>query len=1566
MAAVRGVTFVGASFGNSGNNLTSGSWALPANWLPGDFAIFVWASRESGRTFTEPGTVTQKVDFSSAGFGHLFIGYRTLVAGDTTFAWTATSSTNNTDGFYTVVFRDVNGSAADPFERTSAANPATFSNTQSPDPPALSAATILDKDVVATVFAKNNDYGGSITVPATYSGDTAARYDETGGTDGSSGFAWLLDVAAGTTSNPGAWTLGGASTDDGLQWTFALRSNVRNTLTADAVIKATISSAFTADAVIKKTITGGFTADAVLLRTVRPGEKYEQTVLAGVITSNFGSDAETSTNPERRAQSFLAPATGELIEIAWDIGKNGAPADNVVVELQTDASNAPSETVIGTLATVSGASLSTTPGLRTDACSAQVASGTKYWLVFKRSGSLNATDNYVTVNTNTSYGGGTASRYFSSAWSEVISADLIFRVQVAPPGFTADAYIFAGATTINGSFTANAVIKKTIGSSFTADAVTKATVSSSLTANAVVFRTQSGSFTGDAFIAGHFAADAAIKKTQTGTFTADATRRLTATGSFTADAVILRTQTGLPGTVNIVARSSGGNNTQTFTTVPISGSAQVGDLLLIAYSHRFGGGSNTWPSGWVSLLGLSSPGQHVEEARYKVLDSGDIATGSVTVDFGALATSTSWVSYLCRAASSMEVAGWVGSADPPSLTPSWGTANTLWIALSSAYTTGGGGGNWSGNITGYPSSYSNGMAPLFGESSIGSAERQLAAASEDPGAFSWVDGPYFPTAATVAVQPSTTFLVADAVTKKTISSSFSANAVIKRTQTGSVTADAVTTRTQSGTFSADSFIAGHLSADAVVRQIQTGSFTANAVVVRPTSAVLTADAALRATISSSFTANAVILRTQSGSFTADAKVTGKQRGKVINDTLNSIWYDQNGGTIDIFQSIDEPSADDNDYIRTDDNPTAATYEGNVQPVEDPLRSDGHILRLRHLKTGSRAATITATLFQAGGDVASFQVSPTQDTAITTAYTLTGAEADSIVDYTRLKIRFVGATTGGGPQTRLRVTWFEFEVGQPIVTTHEIGFIADAVIFRAGQTGSFTANAFIHASFRADATLLRTQPGSFTADAFVAGVGIFAFSGDAVILRTQTGALTADAALRTTSAGAITADAVSRRTQSGAVTADAVVFRTSSASFSADAVLAATRSATFTADATNKATLTGNATADAVVTRSQSGTFNADAILQRERTGAVIADATLLRAQTGSATADAVISRSQSGAFSADSFIAGHLFADAVVRRVQTGAVTADAFVPGRVAEDAVIRRTQTETFTADAFVQGVGTFAFSGDAVVLRTQSGSLTADATQRATAQGQATVDAVVRRTQTGSFTSDALILRQATGAVTADAVTKITATGSLTTDARVSQAVSGSVTADAVLLRAVPGSFNAQAVLFSTRSATFAIDAIRRVTATGSLTTAAVIEKTSPASIAANADILATRTDGITASAVILSPRSGAATLDAYLAQINSGVFVADAIISAPAMVAALTAQAVIRRTQAGSFTASAVVRVAHFGHVEAQLVSGPFAAATLSARMSAATLSATVIEATTFLPRGSSFTVDAVIV
>jgi hypothetical protein len=138
----------------------------------------------------------------------------------------------------------------------------------------------------------------------------------------------------------------------------------------------------------------------------------------------------------------------------------------------------------------------------------------------------------------------------------------------------------------------------------------------------------------------------------------------------------------------------------------------------------------------------------IYDARKKILSAGDISTGSVTIGKGFTGPNA-WVAYLFRdATGDVEGTGWsYNTYDPGYLAPSWGLADNLWIAVTGA--------RGDQTVTGYPAGYSSGMNPHRGDAAMGSAEKQSAAASEDPAAFTWTDTGYND-ASTWVVKPTPT------------------------------------------------------------------------------------------------------------------------------------------------------------------------------------------------------------------------------------------------------------------------------------------------------------------------------------------------------------------------------------------------------------------------------------------------------------------------------------------------------------------------------------------------------------------------------------------------------------------------------------------------------------------------------------------------------------------------------------------------------------------------------------------------------------------------------------------
>lgn len=177
----------------------------------------------------------------------------------------------------------------------------------------------------------------------------------------------------------------------------------------------------------------------------------------------------------------------------------------------------------------------------------------------------------------------------------------------------------------------------------------------------------------------------------------------------------------------------------------------AGDLLLLFFGSqsRIVGAA----AGWT----LSSTGANNYELNvfYKIAVGTEDGTSPVfTTD--AAATSAAQV-YRITAwhgttppQSGTAVTGTSANPNPPNLIPAWGADDTLWFAASNA------GFNGSPTMVSYPTNYLNGVATVDGGGSqvslVGSARRELNAASDNPGTFT-MSGSAEWVAQTVAVRP---------------------------------------------------------------------------------------------------------------------------------------------------------------------------------------------------------------------------------------------------------------------------------------------------------------------------------------------------------------------------------------------------------------------------------------------------------------------------------------------------------------------------------------------------------------------------------------------------------------------------------------------------------------------------------------------------------------------------------------------------------------------------------------------------------------------------------------------
>jgi hypothetical protein len=139
-----------------------------------------------------------------------------------------------------------------------------------------------------------------------------------------------------------------------------------------------------------------------------------------------------------------------------------------------------------------------------------------------------------------------------------------------------------------------------------------------------------------------------------------------------------------------------------------------------------------------------------------------------------------------------------------------------------------------------------------------------------------------------------------------------------------------------------------------------------------------------------------------------------------NDTTIGNFTDDGGGTLNIFQAIDETSPSDTDYIRSPTSPASEVYVCRLSDVVDPVSSAGHIMRMRTSadQASQESIDFTQQLRQgytnegSQGTLIATQsrTGVTSTTWTTSTHNLSGAEADAITDYTALFFRFVVTVT----------------------------------------------------------------------------------------------------------------------------------------------------------------------------------------------------------------------------------------------------------------------------------------------------------------------------------------------------------------------------------------------------------------------------------------------------------------------------------------------------------------------------------------------------------------------------
>lgn len=198
-----------------------------------------------------------------------------------------------------------------------------------------------------------------------------------------------------------------------------------------------------------------------------------------------------------------------------------------------------------------------------------------------------------------------------------------------------------------------------------------------------------------------------------------------------------------------VVQSRSSYDASVLTTHPVTLPSGIvaGDILVMACTSNGNVPPTGPPAGWAQEILNVGGGTGTDRflaVFSKTADGSEGATVDVDMASGVSLNALVW-----RISGGALVEGTSTSSsgttpNPPSLSPSWGARDTLWIALFAAR---------EGSASAYPAGYSNGRYSNHSTTFVvGGAEKSSNAASEDPGTFTipssavWVGG-------TVAIQP---------------------------------------------------------------------------------------------------------------------------------------------------------------------------------------------------------------------------------------------------------------------------------------------------------------------------------------------------------------------------------------------------------------------------------------------------------------------------------------------------------------------------------------------------------------------------------------------------------------------------------------------------------------------------------------------------------------------------------------------------------------------------------------------------------------------------------------------
>ena len=153
-----------------------------------------------------------------------------------------------------------------------------------------------------------------------------------------------------------------------------------------------------------------------------------------------------------------------------------------------------------------------------------------------------------------------------------------------------------------------------------------------------------------------------------------------------------------------------------------------------------------------------------------------------------------------------------------------------------------------------------------------------------------------------------------------------------------------------------------------------------------------------------------------------------------SDVSKGGWTDTTGGNNNgiLYDEINESVRSDTNYARSSSITlisSSDTWTAGLSSVTDPQTSSNHIVSYVYRKSGGTATiNITARLMQGGTQIAAWTHNNVGTSFTLAQQTLTGVQADSITDYSDLRLQFTAAYGGSGLTGSFgEISWAQFQI-----------------------------------------------------------------------------------------------------------------------------------------------------------------------------------------------------------------------------------------------------------------------------------------------------------------------------------------------------------------------------------------------------------------------------------------------------------------------------------------------------------------------------------------------------------